>query len=373
MLKRKFIWFVAVALLLMIAVYGTYLATHKNKTAEITSVRQDVEVIKPQAQNTVVIYRYIGQVEAINETYIVPYISGYVTEITAKGGQKVKKGDVLAVLKQDEYLAQLVAADASLFALKADYLNAKVKYERMKNSGDDVYAEQELDNAKSAFLSAAGNLEKARAEQFAAQTDFDYTYMKAPFDGVLGNVAVSLGEYVSPQSQNLMELVQYNPIRVVFSITDKEFLNRFDKKDEAPLSVRVRLANGELLPQAGEIKYTSNIIDKNTNSLAVYAEFANPDNRLMPNAYVQILLEREYKNVVLIPKQRIIMKTDGDYVYTVLNGVLNLHKLHVFGENDNMYVAENNFTSDEYIVADTAEAVRLGEDVPYKIINEAEK
>ena len=371
--KRKFVWFVLMAMLLVIVVYGTYRATHKNQIHEMATVLQDITVIKPKVQDTVIVHGYIGQVEAINKIEIVPYISGYVTDISAQGGQEVKKGDILAVLKQDEYIAELAAADAALFALKADFMNAKIKYERMKNSGENVYSAQELDDAKSAFLSAAGNLEKARAEQFSAQTNFNYTYMKAPFNGVLGNIAVSLGEYVSPQSQNLMELVQYNPIRVVFSITDKEFLNHFDKKDTIKPVVKVRLANGDILPQSGEIKYTANIIDKNTNSLAVYAEFENPDNLLMPNAYVQVLLEKKYKNVVLIAKPKIIMKTDGDYVYTVLNGILNIHKLHIFGESENMFVAENNFAPDEYIVADTVESVLVGEEVPYKIINNTEQ
>jgi membrane fusion protein (multidrug efflux system) len=189
----------------------------------------------------------------------------------------------------------------------------------------------------------------------------------------LGNIAVSLGDYVSPQSRNLMELVQYNPIRVVFSVTDKEFLNHFDKKDDKNLVVKVQLANGDILPQNGEIQYTANVIDKNTNSLAVYAEFTNPDNRLIPNAYVQVLLERKYENVVLIDKSLLIMATDGNYVHTVLNGILNMHKLHIYGEENNYIVAENNFADDEYIVKETVENAILGERVPYKIIENAEQ
>ncbi len=372
-LRRKFIWLVSIAVILIVAVYGVYQATHRNQNYEITPTTQDISVVKPKVQNAVITHHYIGQVEAINQTDIVPYISGYVTEISVHGGKQVKKGDVLAVLKQDDYIAKLAAADAELFALKTDFLNSKIKYERMKNSGEDVYSPQELDDAKSAFLASAGNLEQARANLLTAQINFDYTYLKAPFDGVLGNIAVSLGDYVSPQSRNLMELVQYNPIRVVFSVTDKEFLNHFDKKDDKNFVVKVQLANGDILPQNGEIQYTANVIDKNTNSLAVYAEFANPDNRLMPNAYVQVLLEQKYENVVLIDKSLLIMATDGNYVHTVLNGILNMHKLHIYGEENNYIVAENNFADDEYIVKETVENAIFGERVSYKIIENAEQ
>lgn len=370
--KRKLIWMLLVVLLLIVSVYGLYKSIHRLPVLQTENVNQELNVVKPEFQDVKTIHNYIGQVEAINKTDIVPYINGYITDITVQGGQAVKKGDVLAVLKQDTYLADLAAADAGVFALKADYYNAKIKYERMKNSGENVYSQQELDNAKAEFLSAAGNLEKARAERFAAQTNFDYTYMKAPFDGVLGNVSASLGEYISPQSKNLMNLVQYDPIRVVFSLTDKEFLNNFDKKKEYLPIVKIRLANGEILSQSGKIKYTANSMDKNTNSLAVYTEFANPDNRLMPNAYVEVLLERNYKNAILIAKTLVVMQADGDYVYSVLNGVLSLHKLQILGEVDNKFAAANNFTDDEYIVTDMPETALLGKKIPYKIINQTE-
>ncbi|MBR1601685.1 MAG: efflux RND transporter periplasmic adaptor subunit [Alphaproteobacteria bacterium] len=372
-LKRKVIWFAFITAILIIAVFGIYQATHINKFHEVARTLQNLTVIKPKSQNATITHRYIGQVEAINQTDIVPYINGYITEITAQGGQAVRKGDVLAILKQDDYVAKLAAADAELFALKADFFNSKIKYERMKKSGENVYSPQELDDAKSAFLSAAGNLEQAQANRYAASINLDYTYLKAPFDGVLGNIAASIGEYVSPQSEKLMELVQYDPIRVVFSVTDKEFLNHFDKKDDKNLIMKVQLANGDILPQPGEIKYTANSIDKNTNSLAVYAEFSNPDNRLIPNAYVEVLLERRYKNVVLIDKSLLIMKTDGDYVYTVLNGVLNMHKLHIYGEDNNFIVAEDNFSPEEYIITETVENLLVGEEVPYEVINKTEQ
>ena len=136
--------------------------------------------------------------------------------------------------------------------------------------------------------------------------------------------------------------------------------------------VRIRLANGEILPQTGKINYTANAMNKNTNSLAVYSEFSNPDNRLMPDAYVEVLLERSYKNALLIPKNLVVMQADGDYVYTVLNGVLNLHKLQILGEADNKFAALNNFADNEYIVTDTPQAYLLGNEVLYKIVNQAE-
>lgn len=366
--RKKLLWFLLIIVLLTTIVYWIFRTNNRVKALPPAPVKQELSAVKPKVQDATIVYSYIGQVDAINKTAIVPYISGYVINIMAQGGQNVKKGDILAVLKQDEYIAQLAAADAALFAEKADFINAKIKYERMKKAGEKAFSEQELDNAKANYLSASGSLERAKANQYIAQNNYSYTYMTAPFDGVLGNVGMSLGEYISPQSRNLMDLVQFDPIRVVFSVSDKEFLSRFDN-DSFPLTVKVRLADGEILPQSGKIKYTANSIDQATNSLAVYAEFSNPDNRLMPNAYVQVLLEQIYKNTVLIPKPRIIMKTDGDYVYTIKNSVLNLHKLHVYGETDDNIVAAFDFADDEYIVNSPVEDLADGSKVSFQIVD----
>lgn len=367
--RKKLFWFLLIVVILAAVVYGIFRANHKRQVALPAPVTPELSVSKAKGQDVSITYNYIGQVEAINQTAIVPYISGYVINIAATGGQSVKKGDILAVLKQDEYIARLGAAQAALFAQKADFFNAKVKYDRMKNAGDEAFSKQELDNAKAEYLTAAGNLEKAKADQYIAENNYSYTYITAPFDGILGNIGVSLGDYISPQSVNVMSLVQFNPIRVVFSVSDKEFLSRFENKNNFPLTVKVCLANGEVLPQQGKIKYTANAIDKSTNALAVYAEFPNPDNLLLPNAYVQVLLEQSYQNAVLIPKPQLVMKTDGDYVYTIKNGVLNLHKLHSYGETDDNVVALNDFAEDEFIVQGSVETFVPGDKAPYKVIN----
>ena len=118
-------------LLICISIWG-YTAYNRHlerKKQTLGAVAQQVKVFAPEARDVVVERSYIGRVEAINDTQIVPYISGYVIGINAVGGQSVKKGEVLATLKQDEYLAQVASAEASVYAAKADYLNAKIKYE----------------------------------------------------------------------------------------------------------------------------------------------------------------------------------------------------------------------------------------------------
>ena len=332
----------------------------------------EIAVTKPTGQEITVDYSYIGQIEPINMTDIVPYIGGYVETIAAQGGSTVKKGDVLAVVKQDEYIAALEAATADLSVANADYFNAEKQYERMQKAGTKVVSKTEMDNAEATYLAAKGALEKARAEQSVAQTNLDYTYLKAPFDGVLGNIGLSLGEYISPNSRNLMQIVQYDPIRVVFSVSDKEYLKHLHAAQNSNLKIRLRLANGEMYNRNGVIEYVANAVDAATDSVAVYAEFANPDGKLLPYGYVEVFLERTFDNVILSPKEDTMMRPDGDYIYAVTNGVLQERKVKVLGEYNNQYVLENDFSDDEYLPIEEIDARLLGQKVTIKLPQVAE-
>lgn len=354
-----------VLIMLLNAGYRAYHNMHSPYVAQ-ESPLPEIAAVRPSGQNITISYSYIGQVEAINMTEIVPYISGYVEEIAALGGAEVKKGDVLAVVKQDEYIAALASASAELYAANADYTNAEKQYERMQKAGDKAVSKAQMDDAEAAYLSAKGNLEKAKARQTVAQTNLDYTYLKAPFDGVLGNIALSLGEYISPSSRNLMQLVQYDPIRVVFSVSDKEYLKHLHASKDSNLRIRLRLANGEIYNEAGEIEYAANAVDAATDSVAIYAVFANSENKLMPNAYVEVFLERTFDNVVLLPKADVTMHPDGDYIYVINNGILERRKIKVLGEYNNQYAVENDFGTEEYLPTEKIDTRLVGEKVAVK-------
>ena len=368
--KRKIIGRIIIVAVLTGLIGSGWQIYHHHRHLQNKTVAPElpqISAIKPQSRTITITYSYIGQVEAINDTQIVPYISGYVDQITVTGGQNVKKGDILAVIKQDEYIAAVAAASGDLSAAAADLLNTKSQYERMQKAGAAAVSQSELDSAKAAYLSALGNFAKAKAQKQTAQTNLEYTYLKAPFDGTLGNIALSLGDYISPTDRNLMQLVQYSPIRVVFSVSDKEYLRHFQKDQAASLTLRLRLANGKLLPETGTIKYTANTIDKITDSLAIYTQFDNPERKLLPGAYVEVLLEKTYPDVWLVPKSNVLLQPDGDFIYVVNHNILQTRKINILGEHENQYVAKADFLPDEFWVTEDVNANLLNQKVTVKI------
>lgn len=354
-----------IVLLSAIILLGGSFLYKQEKQPKDTATKQQavnkIEVREFQAQNVLVSQNFIGRVAAVNSVEMMPYLSGYIEEIPADSGQKVKKGDVIIVLRQNEYKAALASAEAAIFSGVADLKNAESQYQRLINAGNKAVSQIELDNAKTAVLTAEAQLKQAKSAYETAKINLNYTLIRAPFDGVLGNINVSVGDFVSPSmNKSLVRIVQYNPARVVFSITDKEFLQRENLFED---KVKVQLSNDNLYPFEGNIIYTENALEKSTNTLTIYAEVKNPDRKLLPNAYVKVYLEHIYKNVVVISKDIVLLKNDGNYVYAVKDGVLSLIPVKILAEKENDFIVQNTFEADEQLVAQNVEANLLGKKV----------
>lgn len=355
--KKDTSWF-SVLLFAVLIVIGYWGWHHYQKTPEPQPKASERTVsAAPLAEREVTVDKgYIGYVTPINDVNVRPYISGFIDDIRVKGGSEVKSGDVLLVINQAEYKAQLDAASASVAQAQATYNNSDVYYQRIQKAGTRAVSKTEIDNAKASYLSAQAALSQAEATRMQAEVNYNYTIVKATIDGVVGDVALSVGDYVSPQSI-LLSVIQYNPIRVVFSITDKDYL---DEAGRAKMfegeSIRLKLADGKIYPQAGEFRYVDNQIDRATNSIAVYADFANPDKLLVANAYVDVLVEKKYRGIV-VRKSLVYLEPDGNYVYVADGDRISKVRTEILSEyGNNNYVLKNTFKPGDNIVLDRMNA-----------------
>lgn len=226
-------WFwpviIVIALILIYYLYekqagGLHSQTPENTTE--TTLR--VEALKPG--DVTLDKKYIGYITPINEVAVLPYINGFLEKVTVSGGEEVKAGQPLLMIKQGEYKAQVDAAEAQILQARADFANAKVYYERVKKVGPKAMSKTEFDNAKAKYLSAQAAVAQARANYNLAKVNFDYTEINAPIAGIVGEMSLTPGDYVSPGGQPLFTIIQYDPIRVVFSITDKDYLEELEKR-----------------------------------------------------------------------------------------------------------------------------------------------
>lgn len=341
MKKENIKWFLLAVLLVFLFLGTKYFYEQSGKMQQGENLPE--VLVEPIVEEDVEVEKsYIGYVTPINNVVVRPYISGFVSNVLVQGGQNVKAGDELVVLEQDEYGALVDSAAADVARAEADLEYQQKYYDRVMKAGKKVFSQTEIDDAKTKYLAAKANVAQAKAMLAQNEVNLRYTQIKATIDGVVGNVSLTKGDYVSPQSE-LFSIVQTNPMRVVFSISDKDYLeenSRLQMFDNEEISLK--LADGRIYEKKGIFEYVDNTINRATNAIAVYAKFENPDRTLIDKAYVTVLLAKKYRGV-LLPKDLVVMEPNGNFVYVEQNGTAKKYKVDILGELNNKYILRNNF------------------------------
>ena len=347
-------------------------SAHRKPASEDSRPQELALNVMPLAPRDVSLTQsYIGYVTPIHSVDIVPYINGFLEDIMVDGGQRVERGDNLILIRQNEYKASLEAAEASVLQADATLNNAAVYHRRVKQAGTKVISKTELDNAKASYLSAKAALAQAKANRDLAKVNFDYTIIQAPISGIVGNVDLTRGDYVSPSSGTLLKIIQFDPIRVVFSITDKDYLNEMAKQSGGLFNgeaIKIRLSNGQIYNKTGKFRFLDNEINRSTNSIAVYADFENENHTLVANAYVDVLLEKNIKNGVPVRQNLVTMEDSGNYVYVVKDDRLERRKVDILGISGNDYILKNTFAAGEYLVLDKVGRIIPGQKLKLNVV-----
>ncbi len=333
-MARKLLWVLGLLILaaLIFVAVRQYEILHMHEHAgEQAGGKIQVSVQNVVPQNKTIQKSYVGYVKPINEVNVISYIPGFVEEVYVTGGQEVSVGEPLFKLRQDQYKADLDLAAAKVEQAQASYENAKLFYDRMKEAGRRAISKTDLDNAKTQFLSAKAALAQSKANLELAQVNYDYTMINASIDGIIGNVKPTIGDYVSPDGNALISIIGFNPIHVIFSISNKEYLTEIIGTTDKLLdgwTVKLKLADGTIYGKNGRVKFLNNEISPSTSALGVYVDFPNEDRELVANAYVEVLLEKEVKDGVFIAQNLVNLEPDGAYVY-VLDAQNRIEKIPV--------------------------------------------
>lgn len=317
---RWMIWTALGALLLYFIWTVLWIPIGQTKTQE-KPIRQ-VRVITITPKTRTLTQNYVGYVKPIHQVQIHAYITGFIEQIYVKGGQNVQKGDLLFTIQPNYYQAELDLAIAKTTKAEATLNNAIKYYERLQKAGTKAISKTDLDNAQTSMLTAKATLSEAKANEDLARVNLDYTRLYAPIDGKVGDVAVTVGDYIAPSSKALATIIQYNPIRVIFAVSNKTYLNDMIGNHDNLFQnqiMKIRLANGQIFDKVGQVRYLSNEITSNTNSLTVYADFENVNDALVPNAYVEVLLEQTIKDGFFLPQRLVNLTPNGGVVYTLDN------------------------------------------------------
>lgn len=312
---------------------------------------------------------YIGHVEAINAVDLRPQVTGYVEKVLFQEGSLVNAGDILFVIEQKRYLATLELREAELASAQANLVKTERDYKRQKSLSSQNYASKAtLDSSESNYLQAKAAVKQAEANLDLAKIDMGYTEIKAPITGYIGKALVTEGNYVNSSTQTLARIVQTDPIRVAFSVSDKDFLNMREQKMNygiASIKTELVLPNGKVLVNHLKSRFNDNEVNSDTATIAVYAEYDNKESLLIPGNYVDIRIgNREDKIAMLIPQASIAQDQHGNYVMVVGEDNIAREKRVVLGDtlNDSQIVLEG-LNPEDRVIIQGLQKVRNGQKV----------
>ena len=264
---------------------------------------------------------YPATINGIQDVEIRPKVSGFITQINVTEGQTVSAGQVLFVIDNETYQAQVRQAQATVNTAQTAVNTAKLTFDNTKKlHASKVVGDYELQTAENSFLSAQAQLAQAQATLASAKENLSFCYVKSPAAGVVGTLPYKKGALVSA-SNVLTHVSDISKMEVYFSLTEKDMLSLSQSEGglraaiDAFPPVKLQLTDGSVYAHEGKVVAVSGVIDKTTGSVQVKAHFPNPEKLLKSGGSGSIIIPRSADAAIVIP-QRVVMEVQNKkFVY----------------------------------------------------------
>ncbi|MEA2059772.1 MAG: efflux RND transporter periplasmic adaptor subunit [Thermodesulfobacteriota bacterium] len=269
--------------------------------------------------------KFVGHAEAVVSINLQTRAEGYLEQVNFREGSFIREGQLLYIIEQMPCKARVDTAVARVNQAEADLFKTENRLRRLRSAHAASVPQTDLDDAKAAYDLAQARLQEARANLELARIDLGYTSIKAPMDGRIGKSFYKKGDLVSPSSGPLAELVSMDPIRVVFSVSEKQggiihkaFMDAENKKGKRLLSVQLQFSDKTLYSRKGSIAFIDNRMDPNTGTISMWAKFDNPEGELVPGEYVTVFLESVTPEMrPAVPQVAVQRDKNGPFVFVV--------------------------------------------------------
>jgi membrane fusion protein (multidrug efflux system) len=268
--------------------------------------------------------RYVAHAEAIQAVDLRARIEGVIEQINFREGSDVRAGDLLFIIEKAPYQARVENDKAVVAQNEANLSKARQFLQRAQTVSSGAISASDLENAQADEQRATAQLEAARANLKLSQINLDYTTIRAPIGGRIGRSIFSKGSLVNPASGALARIVQLDPIRVTYAVSENDIaeiavaLKESRKGPAAPfLAPRLELA-GNVMDGVGRIDFVDNVVDPSTGTVTVRALFDNRNGILLPGQYLTVLISRSQARVLpVVPQAAVLEDQQGRYVLIV--------------------------------------------------------
>ncbi len=321
---------------------------------------------------------FVGRIQAIDRVDLVARVTAFLQERHFTEGAEVHTGDVLYKLERAPFEAQVAAAAASVAQAQAVLQGGSLTLGRAEALLNTPAGQRSLvDDARATQRSQAAQLSNAQAQLRLAQTNLDYTEIKAPIDGKISRTTVTEGNVVGPNSGVLATIVSQDPMYVLFPVSVRaavDLRDRYgDKGGFSAVTLKLRLPNGKPYDQAGKLDYVDPTVATNTDTLTLRGRIPNPlrsgskageagDRELTDGEFVTVSLEGvEPVNQIVIPRSAILSDQQGNYVWVVGDAnKVEQRRLQLGQSTPGLAVISAGLKEGETVVVDGVQRVRPG-------------
>jgi RND family efflux transporter MFP subunit len=318
---------------------------------ETATAPHGVDTVEAKAVDAVQRFTLPGQTAAWHASTIYARVNGYVGKWFVDIGDHVTKGQVLALIETPDLdaelagaQAQLKAADAQVFVRKAQSDFAKTTYDRWRDSPKGVVSDQEREQKRSDYDSAAAtlrsaeadvSLDQARVNQYLALSQFKK--VTAPFDGVISQRDIDIGNLVTAGSTSattpLYVMQQNDPMRVFVDVPQRAAADLMQGR--VPVEIQTPGGEGHMFP--GSVTRTSQAINIQARTLRVEIDIPNAQNTLVPGMYVKVAFGLQPKGLVQVPAAALIFRSGGPQVAQVDHaGKINFRNVTIARDDGNI-------------------------------------
>jgi len=295
---------------------------------------------------------YPGTIKGVQDVQISPKVQGFITQINVKEGQTVSAGQVLFVLDNVTYQAQVRQSQASVNTAQAACNTAKLSYENAQKLFENkVIGDFELQSATNSYESAKAALALAQAGLASAKEMLSFCYVKSPAAGVVGTLPYKKGALVNTATV-LTTVSNNSSMEVYFSLTEKDALNMTQASLGEFPSVQLQLADGTIYSQEGKVTKMSGVIDAATGSVQVIALFPNPDRVLKSGGSGSIIIPKSNSDAIVIPQNCVSEVQNKKFVYILdKDNKVKYTEIQVDPQNDgnNYIVTDGLKVGDKYV------------------------
>lgn len=310
-------------LIALAAVLLTLMLVHlfRGKPAAKGAPPQVVKVAQATTGDMPETLNELGTVTPIATITVLPQLSGYLTAVGYHEGQDVAKGQFLAQIDPRQYEIALRQTEAQLLKDQAALDQARsdlARYEELR--GKKAIAEQTVTDQEFTLKQDAAQVAADQANIAQYKLDLEYCHITAPVAGRVGLRLVDPGNYVTASSSpGIVVITTAKPTTVEFTVAQNDLgavIQRINSGAKLPVTAYTSDNASEIA--TGSLYAVSNQMTASTGTVTLRATFANDDEALFPNEFVNVrMLVDTLHRAILVPTPAVLSGAPGNYVYLV--------------------------------------------------------